>query len=127
MHEGGTQVVVALVGSVVVVIVMVMVIIVLVILVLVIVVIVPVMMMMVVIVAQEEGAHQIDREAQKRDRDRLVERDRDRVEQPGDRLVGDQQRDHREHDRAGEGGEVAELAGAERRSADRRRGVGHSV
>lgn len=39
--------------------------------------------------------------------------DRHRRQQAGDGLVTNQQRDHREHDRARKAGQIAELAGAE--------------
>ena len=39
--------------------------------------------------------------------------DRDRREQAADRLVADEERDHRQNERAGEAGEIAELAGTE--------------
>ena len=70
-------------------------------------------MMMIVLVAQQIGAEQIDAEADDRDRDRLIEGDGHRRDQTLDALVADQERDHGERDGAGEGGEVAELAGAE--------------
>ena len=47
-------------------------------------------------------------------RDRLAEVDRDRGKNTNDGFVGDKQGDHREDDRTGEAGEVAELARAER-------------
>ena len=68
---------------------------------------------MIVFAAQQEGAEQIDAEAGTRDHDRLIEGDRHRRDQALDAFVADQQRDHGERDGAGEGGEVAELAGAE--------------
>src|SRR5947209_19961895 len=71
------------------------------------------MPMVVVIVAQQKGAHQVDDETQECNRNGLVEGDLDRLEKALDRFIGDQERHHREHDRAREGGEVAELAGAE--------------
>ena len=69
--------------------------------------------MMMLAAAQQPGAGDIHREAEAGDRDRLGEVDRHRREQAGDGLVADQQRDHRQDDRAGEAGEIAELAGAE--------------
>ena len=63
--------------------------------------------------AQQPGAGDVHGKAQAGDRDRLGEVDRHRREQAADRLIADQQRDHRQDDRAGEAGEVAELAGAE--------------
>jgi len=71
----------------------------------------PVAVMVVVAAAAEQpGAHGVDDEPENGDRDRLGERDRPRRDQPADRLEGDQRRDHRQHDRTGEAGEVAELA-----------------
>ena len=70
-------------------------------------------MMVVAAAAQQPGAHRVDDEAEDGDRDRLGERDRPRRDQAADQLVGDQRRDHRQHDRAGEAGEIAELARAE--------------
>ena len=62
---------------------------------------------------QQPRARDIDREPKDGDRDRLVEADRNGVEQALDRLVADQKRDHRQHDGAGKSGEVAEFSGAE--------------
>ncbi len=66
------------------------------------------------VLMQQPGADEVDGEAERGQGDRLVEGDRHRMEQPVDALVTDQQCDHRQHDRAGKGGEIAELAGAER-------------
>jgi hypothetical protein len=63
--------------------------------------------------AEQEHAGDIDDQSEHGDRDRLVEADRHRCKQARDRLVTDEDRDHRQHDGAGEAGEVAELAGAE--------------
>jgi len=68
---------------------------------------------MVMLVAQQPGARHIDGKTEDRHRDRLVEGDRHRVQQTADAFPADQQRDQRQDDRRGEGGEVAELAGAE--------------
>src|SRR5262245_65960611 len=70
--------------------------------------------MVMVIIAQQKGAHQVDDETQECNRNGLVESDLDRIEKALDRFVGDQERHHGEHDCARKGGEVAELAGAER-------------
>ncbi len=71
------------------------------------------MMVVVVAVAQQPGADEVDAEAQHRHRDRLAIGNRDRVNQPHRAFIGDLDRDQAEDDRAGKGGEVAELAGAE--------------
>ena len=73
---------------------------------------VPVMMVM--IVAQQERAHQVDHQPEKGDRNGFLKGNRNRAENARDRLIADQDRDHRQHDGTGEGGKVAELAGAER-------------
>ena len=73
-------------------------------------VVVPVMM---VAAAQQPCARYVHGQASAGDRDRLEELDRDRREDAGHGFVADQQCDHREDDRAGEAGEVAELARAE--------------
>ena len=64
--------------------------------------------------AQQQHAGDIDQQSQHGDRDRLVEADRNRRDEARDGLVTDEQRDHGEHDRAGESREIAELAGSER-------------
>src|SRR5262245_55764723 len=127
MEEGCAQIVVAPIGGVpvggvvvmamVVIVIMVMVVIMVVIMVMIVVMIIMIVSvavpMVVVIVAQQKGAHQVDDETQECNRNGLVEGDLDRLEEALDRFVGDQQGHHREHDRAREGGQVAELAGAE--------------
>ena len=72
----------------------------------------PVMVAVVVPVmpaAQQPHARQVDRETEHRDRNRLAKMDRDRRQQPRNRLVADQDRDHREHDRAREPGQAPSL------------------
>jgi hypothetical protein len=63
--------------------------------------------------AEQEHAHDIDDQSEHRDRDRLVEVDRDRSNEAGHGFVADEERDHRENDSAGKSGQVPELAGAE--------------
>jgi hypothetical protein len=70
--------------------------------------------MVAAILAQQEGAEKIDGEAQAGDRNRLAERDRRRPQQTRDAFARHAQRDDRQHDGAGEGGKIADLAGAER-------------
>ena len=60
--------------------------------------------------AQEPCARDVHGQAKAGDRDRLAEVDRDRREDAAHGFIADQQCDHREDDRAGEAGEVAELA-----------------
>ncbi len=67
-------------------------------------------------VVQQCGASEIDHEAEHGDGQRLTESDRHRREQPQHAFIADQQRDHRQNKRAGEAGEFAELAGAERKA-----------
>ena len=64
--------------------------------------------------AQQPRARDVDGEAENSDRDRLgeVRSASARTVAPID-FVADQQRDHRQHDGAGEAREIAELAGAE--------------
>jgi len=71
---------------------------------------------MMLVVGQQPGAGEVHREAHARDRDRLIELDRHRVEEPHDRLVGDQDRDQCQDDGARKGCQLAKLAGAERES-----------
>src|SRR5258708_39649841 len=63
--------------------------------------------------AQEPCARDIYRQAETGDRDRLGKMNGYGSENAADGFIPDQQRDHGEHDRAREAGEVAELAGAE--------------
>ena len=72
----------------------------------------PVAVMMVA-ATQEPCARDVHGQAKTGDRDRLAEVDRDRREDAAHGFIADQQCDHREDDRAGEAGEVAELARAE--------------
>ncbi len=72
-----------------------------------------VVVVMVSTAAEQEHAGDVHDQPQDRDRDRLVEVDRDRGYEARDRLVADQQRDHRQDDGAGKPREIAELAGAE--------------
>jgi hypothetical protein len=77
----------------------------------------PVMMAMtVMIAAQQPRARDVHHQPEHGDRNRFAEVNRHGRQHPADRLVRDQQRDHREHDRAREAGEIAELAGAEHES-----------
>jgi hypothetical protein len=68
------------------------------------------MVMVIVVVAQEPRTQQVHDEAHGGERDRLVERDRDRADQSIDALIADQEGDHRQDKGAGESSEVAELA-----------------
>ena len=72
----------------------------------------PVAVMMVA-AAEEPCARYVHGQAEASDRDRLAEVDRDRREDAAHGFIADQQCDHREDDRAGEAGEVAELARSE--------------
>src|SRR6516165_9828204 len=69
--------------------------------------------MLVIAAAEEDGAHDIHDKAERGNRDCLVKVNPYRPDEAGGRLVADEQRDHGEHDGAGEAGEIAELAGAE--------------
>src|SRR5581483_772365 len=68
---------------------------------------------MVMAAGQQPGAGDVDQKPERGDRDRLVEGDRNRIEEAKHRLIADQKGDHREHDRTGIAGEIAELAGPE--------------
>ncbi len=68
---------------------------------------------MLLVLVQQPGADQVDGEAERGERDRFVEGDRYRVDQPLDALIADEERDHRQDDGAGERGQIAEFAGAE--------------
>ena len=102
MHQRRAKVVVAVVVMVVVV--------VFVGLAVIVIVIVIVIVAVVVIGAKQPGAGEIDREAEAGDRYGLGEFDRHGIEKSGNRLIGDQQRDDRQDQRAGEPREIAELA-----------------
>ena len=62
---------------------------------------------------QQPGADEIDGEAEYGNRNRLAIGDRHRPNQPLGALECDLDRDQRQHDGAGEGGEIAKFAGAE--------------
>ncbi len=70
-------------------------------------------MLVMMAAAEQPRASDVDREAERRDRNRLAEMDRHGRQETRHRLVAYQQRDHRENDGARESGEVAELARAE--------------
>ena len=72
------------------------------------------MSMIVMPAAEEPGARDVYRQTKTGDRDRLGEMNRNRFENTADGFIADQDRDHRQHDGAGEAGEVAEFTGAER-------------
>ena len=74
-------------------------------------------MAVIVPAGQQPGADDIHHQTQHGDRDRFVEADRDRMEQPRYRFIADQQGNHRQHDGAAVSGEVAEFAGAEAETA----------
>ena len=69
---------------------------------------------MVIMIVQQNCAHQVHAEAEQRDRDCLPECDGDGMDHAHHRFVSDQQGHHGEDDGAGEGGELADLAGSER-------------
>src|SRR5579862_6607293 len=62
---------------------------------------------------QEPSTGDIHGQAKTRNRDRFAEMNGDRRKDTAHRFIGDEQGDHREDDRTGESGEVAELARAE--------------
>ena len=63
--------------------------------------------------AEQPSARDVHRKAEAGDGNGLGEADRNRLEQSPDRFVADEQRDHRQHDGAGEPCEVAEFSRAE--------------
>ena len=71
------------------------------------------MVVMVMLLAKQEGADEIDGKPEHGNGDGFAIGNRDRVDQPLHALEGDLDRDDAENDGAGEGGEIAELAGAE--------------
>jgi hypothetical protein len=73
-----------------------------------------VVMVMRVVLAQQPRAAEVHDEADRGDGHRLAVGDRHRTRETEKAFVGDKQRDHRQHDRAGERGQLAELAGTER-------------
>ena len=68
---------------------------------------------MMILVEQQPGAHQIDRQAYHRQRDRFAEMDDDRRIEPRQRLVADRRRDQSEDHGAAKRRQFAHLAGAE--------------
>ena len=66
---------------------------------------------------QQPRAGDIDRQTKHGDRDRLVEADGNRIEQPRYGFITDQQRNHRQNDGAGVSRQVAEFAGTEGETA----------
>ena len=71
------------------------------------------MMIVIVAIAQQPRADEVDTKAQRRDRYRLAIRNRNRMNQPGYAFIENLNRDQAQDNRAGKGGKVAELAGAE--------------
>src|SRR5712691_3455480 len=71
------------------------------------------MMIVIVAIAQQPRADEVDAEAQRRDRYRLAIRNRNRMNQPDHAFIENLNRDQAQDNRAGKGGKVAELAGAE--------------
>jgi hypothetical protein len=67
------------------------------------------------VMVQQPGADQVHGQAQYGDPAGLQEPDRLRMQQPLGGLVGDQRSDNRQRDGAGEPGQLANLAGAERK------------
>jgi hypothetical protein len=70
-------------------------------------------MLMGVVIAQQPGTDYVDDESERGHRNRLAIGNLHRMEQPDRALIGNLNSDHDQDDRAGEGGEVTELAGAE--------------
>src|SRR5580704_5661163 len=64
--------------------------------------------------AQEPGTCNVYSQTETGNRDRLGKMDCDGCKEAVDGFVGDEQCDHRQHNGAGEAGEIAELAGAKR-------------
>ena len=85
------------------------------------------MMMMMTAPGQQHGADQIDPQTENGDEGRLAEGDRARVEQAGDGLTGDPERDDAQHQRRGEAGQVAHLPGPEAEAPVRRVALGIGV
>ena len=83
--------------------------------------------MMVATPAQQPNAGHVHGQAKDRDRDCLGKADRHGRKQAADGLVADQDGDHRQHDRAGEPGQVAQLAGAEGEAGVGRVAAGEGV
>src|SRR5689334_15069869 len=71
-------------------------------------------MMVIMLTAQQPRADQVDGKPKTGHRDGVAIDDRYRRDQPQHALIGDLDRDDAEDQRAGERGEIAELAGAER-------------
>ena len=69
--------------------------------------------MMVIAAAQQPGAHDIHGKPEAGNRNSLAEMNGHRRKYPADRLVADQERNHRQDDRAGEAGEITQLSGSE--------------
>ncbi len=65
------------------------------------------------IVLQQPGTQEVHSQSDAGDRDRLIERDAHRMQQPRHALVADEKGNHRQHDRACVTRQIAELAGAE--------------
>ena len=63
--------------------------------------------------AEQPCAGDVHAEPDNGDRDSLAKMNRDGMHEPDDRFIGDEQRYHRQDDRTGKSGQVAELAGAE--------------
>ena len=64
--------------------------------------------------AKDPGTQEVYAEPERRDQDRIVEADRNRVDEATQRFVTDQERDYGEDQRARVASELAEFAGAKR-------------
>ena len=76
-----------------------------------------IMAFMTMTAAEQPYAGDIHRKTKTGDRNRFGEIDGNRREEPRDRFIGDEERDHGQNDRAGETGEVADLASPESEAA----------
>ena len=77
--------------------------------------------------AEQQDARNIDDQPEHGDRYGFVEPDRNRGNQTRDRLVADQQRNHRQDDGAGDSREISKFAGAEAEALVTRMPAGEAV
>ena len=77
--------------------------------------------------AEQQDARNVDDQPEHGDRYGFVEPDRNRGNQTRDRLVADQQRNHRQDDGAGESREISKFAGAEAEALVTRMTAGEAV
>src|ERR1700737_1146806 len=76
---------------------------------------------------EQEDAGDIDRQCQERNRNSLIETDRNRPYEARYRLITDEERNHGQHNRAGKSRQIAQLAGPKAESLIARMTAGVAI